>query len=72
MLQEYDPVIYQTNRNTGTKSSPDPPKNATKAFIGDWTPSVDKGTILIDVGDGSYTVSFERNQYKKGDKYVVD
>ena len=49
-----------------------PLKNVKNKFIGDLKPQEDKGTILIEVNNDSYTVSMERKGYAQGTTYPID
>lgn len=72
LLQEYDSEIYQTNKNTSTRQWSVPIKNLPAKYIGDLDPVQDRGTILIHVQNGRYTISLERKGYKGGETYLID
>lgn len=71
-LRDNESVIYQTNKNTSKRKWAEPIKNVAASRIGDNNPLTDKGSILILVKDGKYTVSLERKGYKDGDLYPVE
>ena len=71
-LRDNESVIYQTNKNTNKRKWTEPIKNVAASRIGDVVPTKDKGSILIFVKDGKYTVSLERKEYKSGVSYPVE